>query len=98
MDICHTATETGVNLYLRLQLKSLTAEASDFERLSQISVRNTESIRLITANDDISLEYDDRVRLVFTPDIPAFITGVESFGQYIRTTATVRIIDINGKW
>ena len=83
---------------LCLQLKPLPAEASDFERVLPISVRNTADIRLFTSNDDISLEYDDRVRLVFTPDNTALITGVESFGQYIRTTATVIIIDNDGEW
>ena len=74
------------------------AEASDFERLLLITVRNTADIRLFASNDDISLEYDDRVRVVFTPDNLALISGVESFGQYIRTTATVKIIDNDGKW
>ena len=78
---------------------SLPTDANDFERLLPIRVSNTSaSIRLFTASDDISLEYDDRVRLVFTPDNPALINGVEGLGQYIRTTATVRIIDIDGKW
>ena len=76
----------------------MSAEASDFERLLLISVRNTADIRLFTSNDNISLEYDDRVRLVFTPDNLALINGVEGVGQYIRTTATVRIIDNDGKW
>ena len=80
------------------QLKCLPAEDSDLERMSLISVTNTASIRLFTSNDDISLEYDDRVRLVFTPDNPALIAAVESLGQYIRTTATVNIIDSDGKW
>ena len=74
------------------------AEASDFERLLLISVRNTADIRLFTSNDDISLEYDDRVLLVFTPDNPALITGVEGLGQYIRTTSIVNIIDNDGEW
>ena len=74
------------------------AEASDFERLLLISVRNTARIRLFTSNDDISLEYDDRVRLVFTPDNPAHITDVEGLGQYIRTTSIVNIIDNDGEW
>ena len=77
------------------------AEASDFESLLPITVTNTATIniRLFTTNDDISLEYDDRVQLVYTPYHPALITGVEGLGQYIRTTATVRIIDDDDcKW
>ena len=76
----------------------MSADTSDFERLLLITVRNTANIRLFTSNDDICLEYDDMVLLVFTPDNPLLITGVESLGQYIRTTATVRIIDDDGKW
>ena len=72
--------------------------ASDFERLLPFSIINTANIHLFTANDDISLEYDDRVLLIFTPDNPVLVNGVESFGQYIRTTATVNIIDNDGKW
>ena len=74
------------------------AENTDFERLLGISVTDTANIRLFASNDDISLEYDDRVQLIFTPNNPALITGVEGHGQYIRTNATVRIIDIDGKW
>ena len=74
------------------------ADTSDFERLLLITVRNTANIRLFASNDDISLEYDDRVQLVFTPDNPALITCVEGLGQYIRTTATVKIIDNDGEW
>ena len=74
------------------------AEDSDLERMSLISVTNTASIRLFTSNDDISLEYDDRVLLVFTPDNHALVTAVESLGQYIRNTAIVNIIDNDGEW
>ena len=74
------------------------AEDSDLERMSLISVTNTASFRLFTSNDDISLEYDDRVLLVFTPDNPALVTAVESLGQYIRNTAIVNIVDNDGEW
>ena len=74
------------------------AEDSDLERMSLISVTNTASIRLFTSNDDISLEYDDRVLLVFTPDNPALVAAVESLGQYIRNTSIVNIVDNDGEW
>ena len=54
-------------------------------------------IRLFTSNDQITLEYDDRVRLVFTPDNPDLISGVEDVGEYIRDTAIVNIIDNDSK-
>ena len=68
--------------------------------MSPISISRNEpyNIRLFISNDDISLEYGDRVQLVFTPDNLALITGVEGLGQYIRTTAIVNIIDNDGEW
>ena len=69
------------------------AVSSDFERLAPISVTNSEEIRLFTANDEITLEYDDRVLLQFTPDNPGLIPGLEAMGEYIRSSGTVHIID-----
>ena len=54
-------------------------------------------IRLFTSNDQIGLEYDDRVLLVFTPDNPGLIPVVEGVGEYIRDTAIVNIIDNESK-
>ncbi|CAI8020302.1 hypothetical protein GBAR_LOCUS12147, partial [Geodia barretti] len=70
-----------------------TASTADFERLEPIRVTNSAEIRLFTANDDITLEYDDRVLLRFTPDNPALILGLEANGEYMRDTATVNIVD-----
>ena len=58
---------------------------------------DNEEIRLFTSNDQITLEYDDRVLLVFTPDNPGLISGVEGIGEYIRDTAIVNIIDNDSK-
>ena len=58
-----------------------------------ISFENEAEIRLFTSNDEITLEYDDRVILSFTPDNPALITGLAAAGEYVRDTATVNIID-----
>ena len=52
-----------------------------------------EEIRLFTSIDQITLEYDDRIKLIFTPNNPALIPGVEDVGEYIRDTAIVNIID-----
>ena len=70
---------------------------SDFESLMPISFVNETEIRLFTSNDEITLEYDDRVILSFTPDNPALITGLEADGEYVRDTATVHIIDNDSK-
>ena len=54
---------------------------------------DNQEIRLFTRNDQITLEYDDRVQLVFTPSYPDLIPVVEDVGEYIRDTAIVNIID-----
>ena len=54
---------------------------------------NNAQVRIFTTNDDITLEYDDSIILVFIPDDPALIPGLEAAGEYIRDTATVNIID-----
>ena len=57
------------------------------------SILPSAEIRLYTANDEVTLEYDDRVQLEIDP-IPAdLITGLESLGEYVRNTAIVNIID-----
>ena len=76
-----------------IDLLNKPAVSSDFERLTPISVTNSEEIRLFTANDVITLEYDDRVLLQFTPDNPGLIPSLEAMGEYIRSSATVHIID-----
>ena len=70
---------------------------SDFESLMPISFVNETEIRLFTSNDEITLEYDDRVILTFTPNNAAIITGLEAQGEYVRDTVTVQIIDSDSK-
>ena len=76
--------------------------SSDFESLQPIGVLVTSSlpsaeIRLFTANDQVTLEYDDRVRLDFDPTAANLITGLEAMGEYVRHTAFVNIIDSDCK-
>ena len=71
---------------------------SDFAMFAPISVTNSAEIRLFTTNDEITLEYDDRVLLMFTPDDPGLIPGLEGAGEYMRDTATVHIIDNDRKY
>ena len=63
-----------------------------------ISVMNNAQVHIFTTNDGITLEYDDSIILVFTPDDPALIPGFEAAGEYIRDTATVNIIDDDSKF
>ena len=71
---------------------------TDFYRLSPVAVsRDGAEIRLFTAKDVITLEYNDRILLTYTPSNPGLIPGVEGAGEYIRNTAIVRIIDNDSK-
>ena len=62
-----------------------------------ITVSNTAAIRIFTQEDQIALEYEDRVLLRFTPDISSLEGDVEGVGEYIRSTATINIIDDDRK-
>ena len=68
---------------------------SDFERLTPIRVTNNAEIGLFAANDFIALKYNDRVLLTFSPDNTALIT---THGEYVRDSATVKIIDNDCKF
>ena len=66
--------------------------------LTPISVINSigspsTDIRLFTLNDELTLEYDDKVLLRFTPASAILIPGLASNYEYIRDTAIVHIID-----
>ena len=52
-------------------------------------------IRLFTLNDEITLEYEDKVLLRFTPAHSGFIPSLENNYENIRDTAVVNIIDID---
>ena len=75
---------------------------SDFEDLTPISIivdadDPSTDIRLFTVDDEITLEYDDRVLLRFTPTHVNLIPGLERNFEYIRDTAVVNIIDNDRK-
>ena len=50
-------------------------------------------VELRTRNDAITLEYDDTVILLFSPDESDLIEFYESEEEYIRDSVTVHIID-----
>ena len=82
---------------------SLPVVSSDFENLQDIGVSVTSTlpgaeIRLFTANDEVTLEYEDRVRLNFNPTAADLIPGLGSMGEYVRNTAIVNIIDNDCKF
>ena len=73
-------------------ISSLDVGVSDFHRFS-VRVINSADVRIFTLDDDVTLEYDDRVQLMFIPDIPDLVSFLQSFGEYTRVTAVVNIID-----
>ena len=54
-------------------------------------------VRLFAVNDEITLEYEDRVLLRFTPALINLIPGLASNYEHIRDTAIVNIIDNDRK-
>ena len=81
---------------------SLPVVSSDFENLQDIGVLVTSAlpsaeICLFTANDEVTLEYEDRVQLDFNITSADLITDLEAVGEYVRNTAIVNIIDSDCK-
>ena len=77
---------------------TLSLGRSDFEGLTQASViidgdSPSTNVNLSTVNDEVTLEYEDRVMLRFIPTQANTISGLESNFEYIRDTAIVNIID-----
>ena len=54
-------------------------------------------IELSTRNDNITLEYNDTVLLLFTPEESDLIELYESNGEYIRESLNVHIVDDDRK-
>ena len=63
-----------------------------------MSVSSALEIRLFTANDEVTLEYEDRVQLNFNPTAADLIPALEDLGEYVRNTAIVNIIDNDSKF
>ena len=54
-------------------------------------------MQLFPVDDFITLEYDDRVELTFTPSSEILFPGLENLGEYVRHTTVVNIIDNDSK-
>ena len=61
--------------------------------LRPISIVNSTEIRLFINNDEVTLEYEDSVILMFTSPIPDLVAGLEKAGEYLRSGAIVNIMD-----
>ena len=82
---------------------SLPVVSSDFFNLQPIGVSVTSAlpsaeIRLFATNDEVTLEYDDRVLLDFNPTFADLVPALEDLGEYVRHTAIVNIIDNDSKF
>ena len=62
-----------------------------------IRVSNTAEIEFYPLGDHITLEYENMVLLRFTPDVSSPEGDVEGVGEYIRSNATINIIDDDRK-
>ena len=70
----------------------------DFENLGKVKI-HSESVEfsLLTINDDIALESNDTVKLIFKPLHPQFMKELEDKGEFLRESAFVHICDNDGK-
>ena len=97
------ADGTTSRLYLlKLFHFNVSVGSSDFTSMQQISFTNDNAnpvteIRVITLNDEVTLEYEDRVTLRFTPAQANFIENLADQFEYIRDTANINIIDKDSK-
>lgn len=78
---------------------------SDFDDLGEVDAYVTTEnqipeesrvlIRLFTTNDEITLEYDDTISLMYSPppQLPNLVEIFENMGEFIRNIASVTIID-----
>ena len=74
------------------------AGSTDFVLFTTFLVPSNNSINITAVNDSIALEDDDFIILTFTPNNRYLISDVESKGEFVRVTATVRIIDDDSKF
>ena len=76
---------------------SLSIGHSDYQEVSSTSVtingiNPSSEIRLFANNDEITLEYEDKVQLRFTPTQAGLIPGLASNYEYLRDTISLTMI------
>ena len=69
----------------------LSAGFSDFEYFDQF-IRNAAEVFLRTIDDDITLEYEDRIQLKYNARLP-LPSFFEATGEYMRDAIIINIID-----
>ena len=76
--------------------------AEEFSPVSTADLSETSPVewQLQLRDDEIALEFDEKFHVVFVPDSSrgeTVIQQLESLGTYIRSTATITILDNDGK-
>ena len=72
----------------------LSAGSSDFEDFGQFRVINAAEVFLRTIDDDITLEYEDRIQVNYYARLPLRPSSFfEGTGEYMRNAAIINIID-----
>ena len=73
--------------------------SSDFEQIEPISVLvnidETQEVTFFISNDEVALEYNDTVILIFEP-VADLVRFLEEHDEYVRETTIVQIIDNDG--
>lgn len=71
----------------------------DYECTGEIEtgLYGTAEIPFKSINDDITLEYDDKVKMVFAPLYENYRQELMENGEFIRAYSYVHIIDNDGK-
>jgi hypothetical protein len=79
---------------------AITTEVADYQEFPSITVELfSDNIVIQTIDDDITLEYDDRLDLTFalSPDVANLAQMLEAEGEYLRNTVSVTIVDNDGR-
>lgn len=70
------------------------AELCDYEELSPTEITDSDAeIVLFTINDDIALEFNELIHVIYKPTHEYYVKDLEKKGEFFRDVATVRIMD-----
>ena len=69
--------------------------SQDYQHFRQVTTSESgaTSVTFVTWDDEVTLEYDESVSLIFTPENQLLLDDIEAAGEFVRHTATVNIID-----
>ena len=87
-----TASKFDNVLTYKIVISFLSAGFSDFEFFGQLFIRNAAEVFLRTIDDDITLEYEDRIQLKYNARLP-LPSFFEATGEYMRDAVIINIID-----